>query len=167
MNVRTILSALIAVGFLGFSTQISANSDYTQPIQIAANSTSDRVFVFDPSEGMWYAYEDGKLVKSGVASGGANYCADLKRSCYTPVGMFKLSSKRGSDCVSSRYPLGKGGAPMNYCMFFNGGYAIHASNDVPAGRNASHGCIRVKYDAAKWLNQDFLKVGDTVIVKPY
>jgi lipoprotein-anchoring transpeptidase ErfK/SrfK len=35
-------------------------------------------------------------------------------------------------------------APMPYAIFFNGGYAVHATFDVERlGRPASHGCIRL------------------------
>jgi lipoprotein-anchoring transpeptidase ErfK/SrfK len=35
-------------------------------------------------------------------------------------------------------------APMPYAIFFNGGYAVHATFDVKRlGRPASHGCIRL------------------------
>lgn len=54
---------------------------------------------------------------------------------------------------------------MPYCMFFKGGYAIHAS-DVP-GYNASHGCVRVFYEDAEWLNREFADIGTSVIVRPY
>jgi lipoprotein-anchoring transpeptidase ErfK/SrfK len=35
-------------------------------------------------------------------------------------------------------------APMPYAVFFNGGYAVHATFDLKRlGRPASHGCIRL------------------------
>lgn len=35
-------------------------------------------------------------------------------------------------------------APMPYAVFFNGGYAVHATYDVKRlGRPASHGCVRL------------------------
>ncbi len=35
-------------------------------------------------------------------------------------------------------------APMPYSVFFNGGYAIHGTNEIRRlGRPASHGCIRL------------------------
>ena len=40
---------------------------------------------------------------------------------------FSVKRKGLPSCVSSKFPLGKGGAPMPYCMFFRGGYAIHGS----------------------------------------
>lgn len=127
---------------------------------------AEKVFVFSPKKHMWYAYENGQLVNSGAASGGANYCADIHRRCHTPTGTFRVWSKGGPNCKSSKYPLPNGGAIMGYCMHFSKYYAIHASNNVP-NYNASHGCIRVKPDAARWLNQNFMNIGTKVIVNSY
>jgi len=43
-------------------------------------------------------------------------------------------------------------APMPNSIFFHGGYAIHATYDVKhLGSPASHGCIRLAPEHAKWL----------------
>lgn len=125
-----------------------------------------KVFVFDPKALRWYAYMNGDLVNTGRASGGRHYCADVHRPCRTPVGVFSIGQKGGPDCKSSKYPIGRGNAPMPWCMFFHRGFAIHGSYDVP-GYNASHGCIRVLPSAAKWLNHYFLSPGTKVVVKGY
>ena len=40
-------------------------------------------------------------------------------------------------------------APMPYTVFFNGGYAVHATFDLKRlGRPASHGCVRLHPDNA-------------------
>lgn len=131
-------------------------------------ATGHKVFVFDPKIPAWAAYDaQGNLVKTGSASGGKDYCEDVGRGCRTVVGKFRVYSKKGPECKSSVYPVETGGgAKMPYCMHFNGGYSIHAAYEVP-GYNASHGCIRVLPSAARWLNQDFMDVGSTVIVKSY
>lgn len=130
-------------------------------------SSGSRTFVFSPKKLMWAAYSsDGKLIKTGRASGGKGYCSDVRRSCRTPRGTFRVYSKGSPSCRSSKYPLGRGGAPMPYCMFFHRGYAIHGSPNVP-NYNASHGCIRVRPAAAKWLSNNFMRHGTKVIVTPY
>ena len=130
--------------------------------------TGERVFVFSPRELQWAAYdEDGYRVASGKANGGKSYCPDVGRSCKTPVGVFRVLSKRGAGCTSSKYPVGKGGAPMPYCMYFHkAGYAIHGSPHI-SNKHGSHGCIRVTTDAAKWLHKYFIKPGTKVIVHSY
>jgi L,D-transpeptidase catalytic domain len=124
-------------------------------------------FVFSPRSLTWRAYNSqGRVIRSGRASGGAHYCRDVGRACRTPVGSFRIISKRGPGCRSSRYPRGRGGARMPYCMFFSKYYAIHGSYDVPR-RNASHGCIRVHPGAAKWLSHNFIRIGTRVVVTSY
>jgi hypothetical protein len=108
----------------------------------------------------WGAYDDeGNLVKWGRASGGKNYCSDIKRGCKTITGTFTIYRKQGPECKSNRFPVGKGGAPMPYCMHFHGAYAMHGGQ-VP-NYNASHGCVRLLRQDAQWLNEDFVNVGRT------
>ncbi|MDX1836794.1 murein L,D-transpeptidase [Legionella taurinensis] len=135
----------------------------SKPLLVLASNQ----FVFNPKSLSWVAINhNGKVVRSGKASGGSRYCKDVRRACRTPTGTYRIISKGSANCRSSRYPLGKGGAAMPYCMFFSKYYAIHGSYDVP-NYNASHGCIRVKPHDAKWLHQNFIKIGTKVIVKPY
>lgn len=135
---------------------------------VPSYASSGKTFVFDPQEHKWFAYEGNELVKSGVASGGSNYCADLHRACHTPVGNFRVMDKGGPECVSTIFPLSThGGAPMPWCMHFTKFYAIHGSYEVVPGRNVSHGCIRVYPKDANWLSHNFIDVGTSVIVKPY
>lgn len=137
------------------------------------DTKGEKTIVFDPNIGGWAAYDaSGDLIRYGIASGGANFCKDVGRPCRTAQGTFKVYRKGGKHCKSSKYPLhnpktGKqGGAPMAYCMFFKGGIAMHASDFIPDW-NASHGCVRLPYADAKWLNQDFAHLGTRVVVKEY
>jgi hypothetical protein len=107
----------------------------------------------------------GSLVRWGPASSAIGYCPDLHHSCHTPTGNFAIYSKEGFGCKSTRFPIGRGGAPMPYCMFFHGGFALHGSYEVP-GYNASHGCVRLMVEDARWLNEDFTDIGTPVIVRP-
>lgn len=162
-----ITRVLLGVTICGLSliTIISHASPSTiqQPMIVAYRDT----FVFNPRTHSWAAInQQGKVIRSGRASGGRNYCPDIHRSCRTPTGSYTIVSKGGPDCRSSRYPVGRGGAEMPYCMFFSHYYAVHGSYEVPH-YNASHGCIRVIPSDARWLNHNFMKIGTRVIVKPY
>jgi hypothetical protein len=101
--------------------------------------------------------QDGFLMHWGPISGGQNWCSDVGRPCRTVRGHFFVYTKGGSQCVSSKYPIGVGGAPMPFCMFFYKGYAMHAS--FLPGYHASHGCVRLFYEDAKWLNKNFIRMG--------
>ena len=107
--------------------------------------------------------ESGYLVHWGPVSGGKGYCDDVGRACRTATGVHKVYRKQGVNCISSKFPIDTGGgAPMPYCMHYYGGFALHGST-LP-GYHASHGCIRLFNDDAKWLNKHFLKVGSKVVV---
>jgi lipoprotein-anchoring transpeptidase ErfK/SrfK len=62
-----------------------------------------------------------------------------KKGYATPRGTY--SAKR----LHARYFSRKyDNAPMHYAVFFRGGYAVHATNQVARlGRPASHGCVRL------------------------
>ncbi|MFI4938148.1 MAG: L,D-transpeptidase [Candidatus Berkiellales bacterium] len=110
----------------------------------------------------WGAYDgNGNLVRWGNASGGKSFCPDIGKACKTVTGTYTIYNKKGSGCKSNLFPVPRGGAPMPYCMHFQGGYALHGGA-VP-DFNASHGCVRVPPFEAKWLNQNFVTVGKTRI----
>lgn len=131
--------------------------------------------IVDPRIHMWGAYnEDGKLVKSGMATAGSDYCRDLHHSCRTKTGFFRIYSLGEAGCISHKFPLPHGGAHMPYCMFFNGGQALHGSNEVVRA-NVSHGCVRLHVKDAKWIRYNFAEepnsnnegLGTIVVIKPY
>jgi hypothetical protein len=153
-------------GFICLSTDAADQVNDSLQLVSDVRSVNPTVFVFDPKRYTWAAYRDGRLVRSGRASGGANYCKDVGRSCRTPRGKFRVYSLGSEDCKSGKYPKPNGGAAMPHCMFFHGGYAIHGSPHVPLD-NASHGCIRVTPKDASWLRKSFIKVGTEVVVRPY
>lgn len=155
-------------GHTHYTTHYSMDSKGSMSFPAKREATGRKVFIFDPKATAWAAYDkDGNRVKTGRASGGKGFCEDIGRSCHTVTGVYRVYSKKGADCTSSKYPIETGGgARMPYCMHFHGGYSIHAAYDVP-NYNASHGCIRVLPSAAQWLNENFVDIGTTVVVKPY
>lgn len=135
------------------------------PAQISA--PGENVIVVAPSVHAWGAYSpQGKLIRAGLVTAGSNYCPDIGRSCRTKVGTFRIFSLGSASCKSSRYPVGKGGAPMPYCMYFNRNQALHGSHELVEG-NVSHGCVRMPVSDAEWLRFNFAHIGTKVIVKPY
>ncbi len=142
------------------------NMQYT-PFSPYRVPTGKKMLIYSPALNAWAAYGPaGNIIRWGPASSGQNWCPDLGRPCHTPSGSFKVYEKRGPGCVSTKFPKPDGGAPMPYCMFFKGGFAMHGSHGVP-GYNASHGCVRMFVDDAQWLNQDFINIGTQVIILPY
>lgn len=144
------------------------------PFPLKMDTNHERQIIVDQDKLAWGAYdEEGKLVAWGPISSGVDKCPDSRNACRTMSGIFRVFSKEGGRCRSDVYPVGRGGAPMPYCMYFHKGFALHGSNDVP-GYRASHGCVRLFERDAKWLNHEFVDISDKenqqrgtkVIVRP-
>ena len=167
MKATSTFAVFIGILFLVSLFYTEAAFGESEDIEVYKPIVLAGTFVFNPRTHKWAAINDnGKVIRSGRASGGRGYCPDIGRSCRTPSGVFHVIQKGGPSCRSSRYPVGGGGAPMPYCMFFSKYYAVHGSYDVP-NHNASHGCIRVRPKDARWLHSNFMKIGTKVIVKSY
>ncbi len=143
------------------------------PFPHTMEAPGEKMIVVDLPTLAWGAYDPyGNLVHWGPISGGKGYCSDVGSKCETISGHFRVYRKKGSECKSKTFPLPNGGAEMPYCMFFHAGFALHASKVVP-GYHASHGCVRIFAEDAKWLNEDFIDLpgepvdGTRVIVNPY
>lgn len=138
---------------------------FALPTQI--NSPGERLIVVSPQQHAWGAYDpSGRLIKSGLASAGANYCRDIHQPCRTRTGTFRIRSLGSSGCKSPSFPVPRGGAPMPYCMYFNESQALHGSNEVVRG-NISHGCVRLHVGDARWLRNNFATYGTLVYIGPY
>ncbi|MEA3275242.1 MAG: L,D-transpeptidase [Pseudomonadota bacterium] len=99
--------------------------------------------------------EDGHIVSRGLISAG-------RKEHPTPRGSFSVLSKQKNK-VSSKYTNAFGMlTPMPYSMQFYGHYFVH-EGWLP-GHPASHGCVRVRYEDAKFLFER-MKVGDLVTVR--
>jgi hypothetical protein len=125
-------------------------------------STGEKVIYVNQQELAWGAYDaTGELQWWGPISTGRDWCNDIDDECTTPAGDYRIYRKSGIDCVSTIFPKRindpSGGAPMPFCMHFVGGFALHGSEEVP-GYRASHGCVRLFYEDAKWLNTQFIDI---------
>ena len=108
----------------------------------------------------WGAYDKhGELIWWGPLSSGSGRCSRSDGYCKTPSGSFRIIRKQDIDCVSTAFPRradgNHGGAAMPYCMHFFRGFALHGSSVVP-GYRASHGCVRMFIEDARWLNEEFI-----------
>lgn len=148
-------------------TQTQYSPVYSSRLPTHIVPPGEKVIVINPRKHAFGAYDPkGNLVKTGTATAGGSWCRDIHKPCRTSMGIFRIQSLGDSDCISSKYPVGEGGAPMPYCMFFNGGQGIHGSYQV-VNANVSHGCVRVHVADAEWLRFNFATVGTKVVVMPY
>jgi L,D-transpeptidase ErfK/SrfK len=146
------------------------------PFPRKVDPLGEKVIVVDPMVLAWGAYDDdGRLVRWGPIAAGSDYCRDLGKPCHTRAGSFRIFSLGSSECISHKFPLPYGGAPMPYCMYFNNGQALHGEPNGVPGHNASHGCVRLYVNDAEWLRYEFVEGpnpsndyrGTRVIVRPY
>src|SRR5665648_387123 len=124
------------------------------PFPLRISPPGRKTIIVELNKLAWGAYNpNGRLVIWGPASGGKGYCEDQGSECRTPTGNFQVQYKKGYQCVSEKFPIPVGGAAMPFCMHFDGAYAMHGSFEVP-GTNASHGCVRMFINDARWLNKN-------------
>lgn len=135
------------------------NVDYMASAPFSTHlSVTRKTIVISIDQQAFAAYDSaGNLVRWGPVSTAIGWCEDINRTCTTPRGTFFVYAAGNAYCKSSIYPVPNGGAPMPYCMYFNGGYALHAG-ELP-GYNASHGCVRMMLADAEWLNLNFVDIG--------
>lgn len=124
------------------------------------NSNGEKIIFVDQDQLAWAAYdEQGELAWWGPLSSGSGHCPNIEGHCETPAGEYRIIRKQDIDCVSTAFPQRgdgfDGGAEMPYCMHFFRGYALHGSDTVP-GYRASHGCVRMFIEDARWLNEYFI-----------
>lgn len=124
------------------------------------NSDGEKTIYVSQKQLAWGAYDEkGELIWWGPISSGSGNCGAADSYCKTPSGSFRVIRKQDIECVSTVFPRNAdgsaGGAVMPYCMHFMRGFALHGSDSVP-GFRASHGCVRMFIEDARWLNEEFI-----------
>ncbi|MDQ2994470.1 MAG: L,D-transpeptidase [Pseudomonadota bacterium] len=144
------------------------------PFALKIPSENEKLIIIDQDKLAWAAYDpEGTLVNWGPMSSGQDFCSDEQRACRSITGIYRVFEKKDKDCYSTIFPIEKGGSPMPYCMYYYKGSAMHGSHEV-VGHRASHGCIRMFVDDARWLNQEFVEptdketglLGTKVVIQP-
>jgi len=130
--------------------------------------TGEKMIFVNQDKLAWGAYNDeGELVWWGPISSGSGQCRS-EGNCVTHPGSYRVIRKQDIDCVSTVFPIRtngeSGGAVMPYCMHYYRGFALHGSPSVP-GYRASHGCVRMFIEDAKWLNEEFVDVPEAGGIK--
>lgn len=123
-------------------------------------SSNEKAIYISQRKLAWAAYDEtGTLIWWGPISSGMGICPNVYGGCTTPAGSFRIIRKQDNACISTAFPKradgNNGGTAMPFCMHFFRGYALHGSDSVP-GYRASHGCIRLFTQDARWLNEEFV-----------
>jgi len=142
--------------YVGQELIIPASGEYepTQADAPPAPTNSGRSIVVSTGEQRIYAYEDGKLVHSHLASTGLP-------TTPTVLGDYKIYVKYLADDMSGPgYFLPQ----VPYTMYFYQGYGIHGTYwHNSFGRPMSHGCVNLPTPEAKWFF-DWASVGTPIRV---
>ncbi|MBI1281088.1 MAG: L,D-transpeptidase family protein [Anaerolineaceae bacterium] len=142
--------------YVGQELIIPASGEYepTQADAPAAPTNSGRSIVVSTGEQRIYAYEDGTLVHSHLASTGLP-------ATPTVLGDYKIYVKYLADDMSGPgYFLPQ----VPYTMYFYQGYGIHGTYwHNSFGRPMSHGCVNLPTPEAQWFF-DWASVGTPVRV---
>lgn len=137
----------------------------------------EKFVVWDPAILAWAAYDaEGNLANWGPGLGGKAYCPDVKKWCRTPAGVFEALARKGYKYWSNLYPPGCKSIECSWMPHYvrvrEDGLGMHGSKWF-VGEHASHGCVRLFTEDAKWLNQKFFdyktkhRPGTKVIFLPY
>lgn len=119
------LVMVCAIIFAIFTLVVGAKAE----VFITIDKSEQRMYVETPIENFVW----------DVSTGRKGYTTPSGQ--YQPYRLAKLHYSRKYD-----------NAPMPYSIFFHGGYAIHATGEVERlGRPASHGCVRLELQNARWL----------------
>jgi len=90
-------------------------------------------------EAQTLTYQNGNIMRTF-------HCSTGREGYRTPRGKFTVYAKE-RHAISYKY----GNTPMPFTLWFHpAGYGIHESKSVP-NYPASHGCVRLKHEDAKWL----------------
>jgi lipoprotein-anchoring transpeptidase ErfK/SrfK len=124
------------------------------PAAPAAPTASGRSIVVSTENQRIYAYQDGQMVRSHLASTGLPDTPTVK-------GDFKVYVKyTATDMSGPGYYLPQ----VPYTMYFYQGYGIHGTYWHNAfGRQMSHGCVNLPTEEAQWFF-NFAEVGTPVKV---
>ncbi|MBZ0299897.1 MAG: LysM peptidoglycan-binding domain-containing protein [Anaerolineae bacterium] len=125
------------------------------PSAPSATTSVGKEIIVDLSDSRIYAYENGRLVRSVLASTGLPATPTVK-------GAFKVQRKYAAQLMSGPgYYLPN----VQWIMYFYAGYAIHGTywhNNF--GQPMSHGCVNLPNDEALWF-YDWASVGTPVTVQ--
>ena len=119
------LVMVCAVIFAIFTLVVGAKAE----VFITIDKSEQRMYVETPTDRFVWDVSTGR--KGYTTPSGS----------YQPYRLAKLHYSRKYD-----------NAPMPYSIFYHGGYAIRATGEVERlGSPASHGCVRLELQNARWL----------------
>ena len=140
--------------YVGQSLTIPAAGEYVPETIPAAPSAQGRSILVSTADQRIYAYENGQLVHTHLASTGRSVTPTVLGDYHIYV-KYVADDMSGPDYFLPQVP---------YTMYFYQGYAIHGTYwHNSFGRPMSHGCVNLPVDEAEWFF-NFAEVGTLVRV---
>lgn len=139
---------------VSFSAPVSQEVDPPPPDPAALGSAEKRQLDIRLAKQRFNYFEDDRLVWSGpISSGTAEHP--------TPKGDYRVQSKDINKRSGSYTNFFERPTPMPYSLQFTGPYFVHEG--YVTGRPESHGCVRLRYQDAKFIYAR-MRVGDRIVV---
>ena len=140
--------------YVGQSLTIPAAGEYVPETVPAAPSAQGRSILVSTADQRIYAYENGAMVHTHLASTGRSVTPTVLGDYHIYV-KYQADDMSGPDYFLPQVP---------YTMYFYQGYAIHGTYwHNSFGRPMSHGCVNLPVEEAQWFF-DFAEVGTLVRV---
>lgn len=120
---------------------------FSTPVSAAEIITDGKLITIDTAKQMVYAWDGGKIVYQTKASTGLPKTPTVKGS-FTIRRKVPKQDMRGGSKAYGKYEYKN----VPDVMYFYQGYAFHGAYwHNRFGRTASHGCVNLPLESAKWL----------------
>lgn len=142
-----------------FSAKAMESEEYVFPYKILIDISDQRVYI-----GQWTGAGYTKLVKTFICSTGKNETP-------TPLGTYQGGGKAGGEwyyfkdfnCYA-KWAWRIVGGILFHSVVYSSSKKLQSSTVKNLGRKASHGCVRLKVEDAKWI-YDHCPTGTTVYIR--
>ena len=143
-----------------FSADVEKAEEYVYPYKIYVDISEQRVYVFG-----WDGEKYSKQVKKMICSTG-------KDATPTPLGTYQSYGRMTTDewyyfkefkCYA-KWAYGIVGGILFHSVTFNSKKVLNQGSVNNLGKKASHGCIRLEIDDAKWIHEN-CPLGTTVVIQ--
>ena len=145
-----------------FSSEAIESEEYVCPYKLVVDVSDQRVYVYQ-----WNGSSFGTCIKEMICSTGMKGA-----STETPLGTFQMDGPTGTgewywfkdyNCYAKWASRIVGGI-LFHSVIYSKGKVLNNTSVRKLGRRASHGCIRLTVDDAKWI-YDNCPSGTTVVIQ--
>ena len=145
-----------------FSEDAVESEEYVNPYKLVVDVSEQRVFIYQ-----WNGSDYGTLINEMICSTGI-----LKKSTATPLGTYQAWGPTGTGewywftkykCYAKWATRIVGGI-LFHSVVYSSRKVLNRTSVKKLGRPASHGCIRLQVEDAKWIYEN-CPAGTTVVIQ--